>query len=61
MSDLFKEAKEAAESKPAAKKDKLIKVKTLVELPFYKGKRIPKGRVIEVLESNFNAKLMEKI
>lgn len=61
MSDYFKESKEVAESKPATKKDaRTIKVVTLVELPSYKGRRVPKGATLEVPIEAFNDKLMLK-
>jgi len=63
MSDLFKkDSSEAVEVKPTAKKEiKTIKVKTLVELPAYQGRRIPAGTVLTIPAEAFNDKLMTKI
>lgn len=61
MSELFKEAKEVAEVKPATKKDaRMIEVVTLVELPAFRGKRIPKGTSLKIPAEAFNEKLMSK-
>lgn len=61
--DLFKDNKEAAEAKsPAAKKvDKMVEVVTIDELPFYQGKRVPKGVKLSILESAFKKELFKKI
>lgn len=57
-----KKSDEAVEVKPTAKKEvKMIKVETLVDLPCYHGKRLPKGKVLTIPENAFNKDLMKKI
>lgn len=61
MSEYFKEQKEVAEKSATKNENKLIKVKLLIELPSFKGKRLPKDSVIEIAEKSFDKKIMTKI